>query len=479
MKVETAQVMKVETAQVMNRIQCHWTLCLFTFLLLGCGDRNRESRDLAADNQDANGSRLVAESEVVAQAISHRRHSPQQYLSGVLAKYRNATTYHDRAVIRLEYPTARGTGTKTAPLRVWYDRDQLFVQAYDVQLLSDSNGTMAWIDDQATNDFDSQVLRTGPIHGRPTIESLLADPILRDHMVSGIAGTPPQLEWLFSEETMKLLFRSEHRFAFDNAEIIDNRSCSVVRVQANQELYRFWIDQTSEVIRRIDFPVMAAPAISGQAPVAMTLTLDLVAASFSSPNRAPDVKPLPDNARYVSEFVPLPPVEPPKNLGLHPRPFEVRTSDRRIVVSEKGSGRTATLVVRYAGDERSNVAAATISYWHSQIPADLLSKIDVVVLADEAMADPLSRQISLPIVIDHNDDAARALDLAPGTLAIQDRSGQIAWMQSDLSTSGLVSLGAIIADVIQGIDVPSRVHQQWRQQADAYQDALSAVAVKP
>jgi hypothetical protein len=96
-----------------------------------------------------------------------------------------------------------------------------------------------------------------------------------------------------------------------------------------------------------------------------------------------------------------------------------------------------------------------------------------------AVADRLLKKTSLPIVVDPDDAAADSLNLASGGLAIQDGSGRIAWVQPSVSTPDLVSLGAIVADVIQGVDVPNRVRQQWRQQIAAYQETLRQVTVKP
>ena len=42
--------------------------------------------------------------------------------------------------------------------------------------------------------------------------------------------------------------------------------------------------------------------------------------------------------------------------------------------------------------------------------------------------------------------------------------------------SGLVALGAIVGDVLDGVDVPARLRDQWKQQSDAYQRAVRAAA---
>jgi len=435
--------------------------CLTIATTGGCGDRPQTEAKEAVTN---------------VRTASFRKDTPEQYLTHVFQQYREATSYHDRAIVRLSYTASNRIENKTAPLHVSYNREQLFVQAYDVQLLSDSKGTLAWIGDEQTDNFDSQVKRAGPIEARPTIESLFADPILFQHVSAGLAGPPPQLEWLFSDEPMKQFFRSGDRFAFDKTDTIDGRSCRSVRVHAGPDIYRFWIDRASGIVRRIEFPSMVAPPVPGQPPLRMTLTMDLVGASFGPSIHAPEVKPLPTDPRYVSRFIPLPPPEPPASLGQMPDRFQVESTDNRIQVSDRGSNRDATLVVRFTGDQRSRVAVATLQQWFQQMPEVLLSRVLLVFLAESGTAEPLSKQTSVPVVVDQHESAAQALNLAPGTLAIQDKSGRIHWVQSDFSEPSLISLGAIVADVVAGVDVPGRVRDQWQQQVDAYETAMTRAA---
>jgi hypothetical protein len=407
-------------------------------------------------------------------AAAYRQQSPQEYLRNVLANYQRATAYHDAAVVRLSYQSGVDTESTTAPLHVFFDGEELFVQAYDVQFFADKQGTMAWIADPATHGFDSQVLRTAPLSGRPTLTSILADPILREHMSAGLAGPPPQLEWLFSTEPPTPLFRAEHQFSFERDANIEGRLCRGVRVQAGAEQYRFWVDHAAAVIRQIEFPRILVPTVADGTPVVMNLTLELRGASFAPPRQAPDVKPLPKQPLYVSRFVPLPPVEPPEFLGTQPAAFQVTTADGQIRVSDRGDDRMATAIVRVAGDQPSLAALETLQHWHNQIPASLLANFRTVVLSPAEIAAALSQRTSLPVVIDRNDSASQALSVASGAIVIQDKSGRLAWEQSDFSQTGLVSLGAIIADIINGIDVPSRVRTQWQQQVDAYEQSLRA-----
>lgn len=414
---------------------------------------------------------------IQASPVSRRHVAPDVFLSQVFARYHTAISYQDRATATLSYSSGGKVESKSAPLHVWFDQNQLYVQAYDVRIFSDGKGMLAWIGNEPANDFDSQVLKTGATGRRPTIESLFFDPILRDQIAAGLAGPPPQLEWLFSKEPMKPLFRRDHRFAFDRPDAIDGRRCRIVSVNADGEQYRFWIDQEFGIIRRINFPSMVAPPVPGKPPLQMTLTMDLTDASFDASRQTPDVAPLPTEPKYVSRLIPLPPIAPPKIIGTIPSSFRIQSADKRITLSDAGSDREVTIAFRYSDDDRSNAAVAVLQQWHAQMPSTLVSKVRVVVLAPPALASQIATQVSLPIVVDQDDAAARALDLAPGTLTIQQDNGRIAWAQSDFSHAAMVSLGAIVADVIQGIDVPSRVRDQWKEETDAYDKAIRNASI--
>lgn len=273
---------------------------LLAVLAVGCGRPEGEPK---------------SQNAVDAQSASYRMASPEQYLAAVFARYRNAASYHDRGIVRLSYREGDRQQSKVAPLGVWFDHNQLYVEAYDVRLGSDPHAMMAWVSDESTENFDSQVLLLPAIQGRPTVQRLLADPILVQRIAAGLAGPPPQLEWLFSPEPMKQLFHADQTFEFGQSKLVDRRLCRSVRVNAAGDQYQFWIDQQAGIVRRVDLPAITASPEPGEPLQTMALSLELDGASFNEPSSKPDAEPLPAKAKYVPRFIPLPPAEPPSILG--------------------------------------------------------------------------------------------------------------------------------------------------------------------
>jgi hypothetical protein len=418
---------------------------------------------------------VASENRVDAHSASFRDTSPQQSLAAVFARYRSAASYHDRGIVRLGYTIDGQRESKIAPMRIWFDHDQLYVEAYDVKISSDVHSLTAWINDPDTSDFDSQVLRLPPIGRRPTLEALLPDPILAKRVSGGLAGPPPQLEWLFARDPMKQLFHAPHRFEFGDSRRVGDRLCRNVRVHAGSDLYQFWIDEGSGVIRRVDLPPVAAPPGPGEAVQMMSLSLELKDATFDTPQFGPDVQTLPERPKLVRQFVPLPPMEPPAILGSRPPSFQVTDTTGQLTITDRGADRELVMLVRYCGDQRSLDSVMMIAQWNAGMPDSLRQRVRAGVLADPRASDLVPPNLGIPIFIDPGQAAARSLELEPGGLLILDRRGEVAWSQSSLSpvTEGqMVRVGAIVGDLLNGVDVPRRVREQWEDQVTHYRQIL-------
>lgn len=422
-------------------------------------------------------SKTPSPSAVEAQPTSYGKASPQQYLAAVFDRYRNAAAYRDRGIVRLRYQQDGRQQSKVAPLSVWLDHHQLYVQAYDVRLGSDPHSTMAWISDESTDHFDSQVLLLPAIRGRPTAKQLLADPILVQRIGAGLAGPPPQLEWLFSPEPMKQLFHDDHEFSYGPSQSIERRLCRSVQVNAGGELYQFWIDPQAGVVRRVDLPPVNESPEPGEPRQSMSLSLELVDASFDDPERQPDIQSLPVDPVFVRRFVPLPPAEPSPTLGKRAAPFRLPDSVGRFNFSNRGADRELTLIIRFSGDERSLAAIGLIQDWNQRMPAALQRRVRVIVLVDDNAVDRVPRELTLPVVIDQRQAASRALLLGPGELTILDSRGSVAWTQADVLPQTMIPLGAIVGDILDGVDVPKRIRDQWNEQVRQYKRVLAQQTV--
>jgi hypothetical protein len=442
------------------------TILMLAALLTGCGTSTVQESP---------------ENVVAGSAASFRDRSPQQYLAAVFSRYRNAASYHDRGIVRLAYTADDRHESKIAPMQVWFDHDRLYVEAYDVKISSDVHGLTAWINDPDTSDFDSQVLRLGPIGRRPTLEALLPDPILATRVSGGLAGPPPQLEWLFARDPMKRLFHARHRFEYGGFGRVDDQMCRNVLVHADGDVYQFWIDQRSGVIRRVDLPPVAAPPSPGEAVQMMSLSLELKAAAFNASQFEPDLRTLPQSPKFVRQFVPLPAIEPPAILGSRPRSFQVTDTTGQLTITDRGGDRELLVLVRYCGDPRSWETIAAIVNWNAGMPDSLRKNVRLGVLVDPQATELIPTDPGIPVFMDRGQLAAGSLKLQPGSLLILNSHGEVAWSQSSLwpaPADQMVKVGAIVSDLLNGVDVPRRVRDQWASQVRQYRQMLERSLVE-
>jgi hypothetical protein len=442
-------------------------LLLIAFVLCaGCDSRPEQA---ASDPQPP-------QQPIAARPVTLQAPSPEKFLAAVFARYHNASSYHDRGVVRLVYRNGSREEAKVAPMQVWLDQNRLFVEAYDVRLWSDEKVITGSISDEVSGDYDAQVLQLDSNPGRPELPKLFADPILAQRISAGLAGPPPQLEWLFASSPMKSLFEPSNEFDFGRSETVDGRMCRSIEVRAGSEPFTFWIDERDGLIRRVNLPPIVAPPEPGQEPQTMALSLELTAATFSAPQSEPAMRPLPAHAKYVQRLIPLPPDQPSRILGTNPPSFQLKSKE--FSVSEQGSDRDATIIMRFAADEASLISLATLTKWNNSIPAELHSRLRILVSVDPAALQDVPNELGVPAAIDQNQAAAKALQLTPGALTILNRDGQVSWIQDAVVPPTIVTLGAVVADVLEGVDVPSRVREQWTEQVRQYHQLLEQVAVK-
>ena len=303
------------------------------------------------------------------------------------------------------------------------------------------------------------------------MDSLLTDEILIEHLGAGLAGPPPQLEWLFASQPMRHLFDSDHHFSYGPQREVDGFPCSSVEVDAAGEPFRFWVDRALGLIRRVDLPPVA-PGTSDESPGEIKLSLDLVGASFDTPQSGPSFAPLPARPKYVRRFVPLPPIEPAGVLGTRAARFRLKSFDGSFTLTETGTDRPVTVMLLESAGAKSNASVGVLQRWVAMMAPALQSRVRVLVVVDESRADSQPENLALPIVMDAGGTVAAAYRMRPGSLVVLRPGGEVGWVEPELKAESLVNLGAIVGDMLEGIDVPQRIREQWKAAVAEYQTTL-------
>lgn len=400
---------------------------------------------------------------------SYRQGSAREFLSSVFIRYRNAGSYRDSAYVRMSLEQDDRYVTQRVPIRVWLNHDQIYVEAYRARIWSDGTTMTSWVRDDKTGDFDSQVVQRSVRSGRPDLNSWMEDPVLAGLLEEGTAGPAPQLDWLFSSRPMERLFDKDNEFVFGDDREVDGHLCVAVEVRSRGDRFRFWVDAKDGIIRRVDLPVPTATTVTDLH--IQSLSIELAEATFDTSVAEPKMDPLPARPQFVRQFVGMPPDAPPSLLGARARPFRLTVEDGSFTVTELGSDRNLTLLVR-ADTPAAGVATdsvATMQKWRDLLPSDMSRQMRIAVVVSPSASRNADN--GMPKLVDHGGIVSGGYQMKPGAIVVI-RGGEVVWTQPQLTIEGFAAFGTLIADALRGVDIPGRYREQWRAETERYHRAL-------
>lgn len=453
---------------------------------------------------------------------------PEKYLADVFGRYRSTAFYVDagRAVLEIQYRKSGRREQTGAPLQVRWDSDRLAVDAYAVRLRGVRDETdrrmayRAWIREPETSHFDRQMLIVSvptPSGERPNLDPLLGDEVLRSRLSAGLAGPPPQLEWLFADEPMAGLFDPSSRFEQLPDASIAGSVMRRIAVLSRGQQYVFWVEPTSSLIRRVRLPVpeslrqmggfrrpddtRADPSGSQRqsraeaGPPEMELTLELDGATFD-PQQARQRQPMESAVRFapdftptpVSRFVPVPPPPPPAVIGRTVSESAIRSLQRGGPSTDGGRenrGRPIFVVVRLP-EQRGAVTAVLPQL---AMIAGLRSSAEAAP-SQAARRPPTALALIVPsreqrrwlkalvgdtvVVVD--DEQVETLvaqtRLSAEAIATIGPDGQVLMIQHSLSADAIAATRAAVRDASVGVDVPRKLNDDYQSLVEAYEQAL-------
>ncbi|MEO9594465.1 hypothetical protein [Rhodopirellula bahusiensis] len=418
------------------------------------------------------------------------RGEPRDRLRQIFARYRGSSYYQDTSEVVLRVvPMADasselfsgGKQEQRAPFRVRWTGRQLDVQAYSVRLRasepSQSNQVElnAWFDEPETRHFDSQMLVDvwqQPENQRLDLDRVLADEVLRSKLSAGLAGPPPQLEWLFAGDPMSGIFEPTAKLKWLSDANFAGQKMRRIAAETEGKSYVFWIDPTVSVIRRVELPL---PMIEGLDPRQSSLTLEFRRAEFA-PDPGEDAASRfdfqpPFTPQRVSRFVPVPPPPPSSTLG--------RRLPNDAMRALRPDGEASELVVfRLSEDEE---VSATEPRWIAaaitQSRQSNLSRVRWVVATEDAgfrreLATAWSGAVT---VLDASSltDVFGLLRLSPGCAAVIDSDQTVLLTERQINASSVGNVMAALVDDAAGVDVPAKIQADYKQLSRAYEAELS------
>ncbi|KLU07956.1 putative signal peptide protein [Rhodopirellula islandica] len=418
------------------------------------------------------------------------RGEPRDRLRQIFARYRGSSYYQDTSEVVLRVVPMADASTELfsggrqeqrAPFRVRWTGKQLDVQAYSVSLRANSTlqsnqvELNAWFDEPETRHFDSQMLVDSwqqPENQRLDLDRVLADEVLRSKLSAGLAGPPPQLEWLFAGDPMSGIFEPTAELKWLPDANFAGQKMRRIAAETEGKSYVFWVDPTVSVIRRVELPL---PLIEGLDARQSSLTLEFRRAEFAPPSDEEDSSRFdfqpPFTPQRVSRFVPVPPPPPSSILGRRLPNDAMRTL--------RSGGTTSEVVLfRLSQDE---AVSATEPRWIAaaitQSRQSNLSRVRWVVATEDAgfrreLASAWSGAVT---VLDANalDDVFGLLRLRPGSAAVIGSDQTVLLTERQINASTVSNVVAALVDDAAEVDVPEKILADYKQMIRAYETELA------
>ena len=400
----------------------------------------------------------------------------------MLDVYRQADSYQDRGVVRLQYQRAGQTYTDEAPMSVtWQTPNRLKVHAYQVELACDGGRLWARIRDEATRDFDGQVVaREAP--SRLTLRDLWEeDEILSLAFAQGLAGYPPQLDLLMSPTPLAAMRDEGVRSALLEPATLDGNPCHRIQVATSDGDFLLWVDQESYVLRRLEYPVAAfAPDLADDNSVADPhLTVEFRGAAFGTPPASEQfafsVSPAEKRVRRLI----MPPRQMPSDLfGQTTAPYEFAALDG-AGISSQSLGNRIKVLAWFGNHPGSRSTIQQLNRVFQQYKSQ--DRVAICAICVEASSvtneqiQSLARawQVELPVV---RDLAAVGRDLfqipwAP-TLVVLDGDNVVQNYEVGVNANLVAELPLVLEQLLAGEDVAGVILDQFRHERTRYEQAL-------
>ncbi len=176
--------------------------------------------------------------------------SGRELLEKVAAAYRQAVTYSDRGVARVEYKLNDKETKHAFPFSVTFAQpNRIWLKAYEGEVVCDGQRI------SAVHESIRGYVRTADAPEKLTPAKVYGDAFLGSALNERQVGGPLQLEFLLNNKVLDyLLSQTSDEPELLDATTIDQEPCWRVQLAMPQGKTVLWIGQASSVLRRVEYP---------------------------------------------------------------------------------------------------------------------------------------------------------------------------------------------------------------------------------
>jgi hypothetical protein len=408
-------------------------------------------------------------------------------------RYKSVKSYEDSARFEVSYQLDGQNNLDQVPIQVaWDGRRKLGLRVHELLAgPADHDRWHARFSNDRLELADQILSRSLP--SQVNLEWLTSDLQVAQYLTTGPAGFPPQLELLLSVRPFESWL---HEASEQESELSVERhacgdSCWVVQLKSNLGSHRCWIDQATNMLRRLELPVEILPEPLRQDPKVSQLqvaiefgeiridqTIDW--SEYQVTTKSTDLR--------VGHFVPAPPAIDLRGLGKLTPAFQLRDAQGKIgYQSAPLATRQASVLVWLADHpacwivaEQLSAAAKIIRQQDSDV-----GLVDFVTVWAEPEPpagmtfQELQQKLQIPgpLVIDR---AAAGRDLfqideAP-TIIILDAKGQLQLRDVRTNPAMDLALAPLVQRVARGDDLANELVSNHQKALNRHRAELAFAA---
>ncbi len=434
-------------------------------------------------NESANAPPAAADVTALPSKNKHAADwTANEILQQLLARYRQAKTYRDNAVVRLSFRRVNQPFSEEVPAAVGFERpNKLSVVAYQATIKCNGKDLKARIDDPPSNNLDGQVV-VRPAPAQLKLADLADDRLLYDILGSRLGRQPIQLELLLENSGLVAAFGSDVACQRLDDAMHAGRACFRVEVPSAMGPLTFWIDQTEFLLRRLDFPAAALVPDAAQDPAVTNLELfaDLRDAKIDDAIPASQFAlDVPAGAKRMKRFA-RPPQPPPTNLlGQRPQSFYFTRLDGSRTSDEELQGKPAVLTW-YHDNPACEATLQQVAQASERLAGDggvvfLAVATDPTAVKNEDVQKRLAEwNVSLPIVRDLEAFGDKSFHIeGHPSVVVLDQRGIVQHFQTGGSPELADQLVAIVERLKRGDDLAAEALAQRAAAQRRYEELVA------
>jgi outer membrane lipoprotein-sorting protein/peroxiredoxin len=399
--------------------------------------------------------------------------SPRELLERTVKAYASARGYSDVAYIKQSYLLNGQPYEQRQPLVIAYEKpNKLRLECYNVKLVSDGQQVHGTIRDK---DGILEIAAPATL----TQDTVVLDETMQAELSRGFGSNPLQLLLLFAPDALSVVL-GDQPATFVPDMNHNGQSCRRVKITTPAGDLVLWIDPTTYVVRRLDYPLTdLQKELSKQGEIKkLEQYADFVGAELNPKFSEDTFKfEVPKGAQLVKRFLSVPaPLKPTPLLGKLSPQFEFKTVKGEKITADSLTDKVAVLVFWGSQFPPCGTALPLVQqvydYYHDN-PAVEFYAISV----DEANIDQSTLDaafkawnVSLPIVRDPKQDANKALgvDGVPSVLVL-GKKGLIEHHWPRLDNTLPQALPNIINTLLAGESTHAATLRDYEQRLAEYQ----------